>query len=465
MPHLRRCLCGTWVVATHVGIFRIARLSSWTWGLLALMIVQALFYAWWCAPGASTPDTINQLHEGQAWSFTNAHPVAMSVVLGFLFDVFGSTTPILVIQLLSAALAFWWAHHDRQTRAGQWLALFFGAAPIIWAQWTALWKDVWCAQLFLLSVVAALRGRFVWALWLAVMASAFRHNAVVLVPFVAVAAALQWLQSQQAHNHHRARMWAVCGVGLAVVGAVAWPRMIERLVHATDTHPAVYTMQYDVVGASVFDEQALVTGPYHADYSYEDYVLAYSPQHARKLRHGRFDVGGLALDHLMTDDGAAVLTREWRRVLRDHTGGYLRHRWHFARLYYGFDFDEQFDAAPSSGKMAERAGLEMPSNTIDQRMLAQWRFVVVRPMSWALPWHLGMFVMLGLALRLRSWACVWLAAGAIVFEAATMITAPVVSFRYHLPGIVVLMAVSPLLIERWQLRKANDAGDASSSAV
>ncbi|HYH84438.1 MAG TPA: hypothetical protein VEX60_03085, partial [Pyrinomonadaceae bacterium] len=118
---------------------RPVRLIGYLVCLAGFLLCVIAFY-----PGYMSPDSIYQLAEGRAWSFTDWHPPLMAAVWGVVDRVVPGPFGMLLLQNAAfwGALAVFW----RMTyRRSVWLGLCLvglGFLPSVLALLSTIWKDV-----------------------------------------------------------------------------------------------------------------------------------------------------------------------------------------------------------------------------------------------------------------------------------------------------------------------------------
>jgi len=90
---------------------RFVRAAAWTVFLLDLVVLGQFGY----------------------WLLTASDPLGRSIISGVTLMLGSELAGVFVVLVVSA-----WAH----SRAGYWVALVCGAAPLLWAL-TAIWQSMW----------------------------------------------------------------------------------------------------------------------------------------------------------------------------------------------------------------------------------------------------------------------------------------------------------------------------------
>ncbi|HTP29186.1 MAG TPA: hypothetical protein VMK12_26430 [Anaeromyxobacteraceae bacterium] len=276
------------------------------WGLL-------LFYAF--HPGRMSVDSIDELIQGRAGTYTNWHPPVVSWLMGFAAAKAGSPWPVLALQL--AMLAFGFAvlcHRTRDHRilvAGLFV-LTLTCSPI-WSLAVVLWKDVLMAGI-LLCAVASLRCLRPWlALSILVCASLTRHNALLAALPLMVPAAMMLA------NSLRVRLLA----GLAALGAmVLAPSGADRLLDAKDASSGTQVLAYDIAGICA----RAPNGAEHltfADTNCAELAAGYSPVSATSI----IFPPGRSRGYSWFTPRKRAIAHAWRRAVIAHPRAYLAHRW------------------------------------------------------------------------------------------------------------------------------------------
>jgi len=159
-----------------------------------------VFYAY---PGVMTMDSFDQLKEGRAWFFTDAHPPIMAVIWGIVDRFLAGPFGMLVIQSASFLAGLYLIlRRAMRPRVAALCACGLFLFPPVLAPMAVVWKDCVMAGLLVLAVPAVLdERRAVRLLGLAAftLATAMRYNAAAATfPLIV----LLWHS-----NHPEGRRW------------------------------------------------------------------------------------------------------------------------------------------------------------------------------------------------------------------------------------------------------------------
>ncbi|HEX4302581.1 MAG TPA: hypothetical protein VHZ78_07295 [Rhizomicrobium sp.] len=307
--------------------------------ILAAGFVAALAVNW---PGHLSYDSILQLHQGRAGLYNNWHPPVMAWLMG-LFDavlpgagLFAAFDTVLVFGALTAFALL------RPVRGGwpmAFVALVIVLSPHLLLYQGLVWKDVLFADSTVAGFACLAQAAARWAvfrdraLWLAgsflllSLAALTRQNGMILLPFAA--AGLGWIAAKGGTRW----MWAAfLGAGF-LIGALVFTAGVSALLNlrsdgSEGPRGQLRLLQvYDLAGAvarqpglpmeSLDDddpvlEQSIRTEGVRLYTPVRNDPLASSPRIAA------------ALDD--TDADPDAVERQWRALILEHPGLYLRVR-------------------------------------------------------------------------------------------------------------------------------------------
>jgi hypothetical protein len=402
--------------------------------------VSLAVVAWWLcigfafAPGGTSPDVFLQYEEGLRGEYSNLHPPLLSFFYGVASRGFGTPAPVFWVQTaLYFGLATWLALRARRRR---WLALVLLALcltlPPSWAIAATLWKDVWFDLALLIAALGLTLPRSRLRLGLliaaAILATLVRYNAL---PFgIGLVAWGAWTHFRTGWR----RMGAACG--LAALVAVS-PRVLDAALDVEEQWSYGSILVYDVVGVYVREPAAFAASPLAARFPFATLRDAYVPSAGWRI-FGEFGIPGLRFYELSPLREA--LTAEWRRLVLEHPGAYLRHRsMVFSRLL-GLNMPQQLSLY---GETATRGLFPGPDTTRPlHRGLDAWRKAWANDFPFkAWFWALALAAAMAIAARARN-------ADAVVFGALIAGTyslyffaAASAEFRYAHPLLIGAFAV------------------------
>jgi hypothetical protein len=146
--------------------------------ILAAGWIVFVLYAY---PGVMTMDSFDQLREGRAWYFTDAHPPAMAALWGIVDRVYSGPFGMLVIHSVAFLAGVWLIlRRAMSPRRAALLAVAVMLFPPVLAPLAVIWKDCMMAGLLVLGVAALLEPSRRWriaGLVALTAATAMRYNA------------------------------------------------------------------------------------------------------------------------------------------------------------------------------------------------------------------------------------------------------------------------------------------------
>ncbi len=284
-------------------------------------------------PGIMTMDSFDQLREGRAWSFTDAHPPAMAALWGLIDRVHAGPVGMLLLQTgtFTAGLYLVLRRVMTPTRAALAtcaLLLF----PPVFAPIAVIWKDCQMAGFMMLGLAWLLDDRprmRLGGLALLALATAMRYMALAAT-FPLVFLLFEWRPAL----HWLKRYAIATGAWLAITAAAmgANSLLADRNLHLWHS-----TMAFqDIAGVLAFVDEEIpdselgplleptgvrVHARYHAairaayvSYDFQDLVLG-----DRRL----WDVDWTVA---MPEARRDAVGRAWSTLIRTHLGAYARYR-------------------------------------------------------------------------------------------------------------------------------------------
>lgn len=289
-------------------------------------------------PGYISPDSIRQLTEGRAWSFTDWHPPLMAAVWGIVDRIVPGPFGMLVLHNAAfwGALAVFWRVTYRRS---VWLGLCFvglGFLPTALALLSTIWKDVGLGVSLLLASAllhTARRTNSSGALFASVpllfYGEAVRQNAAPAVLPLAMWAGFVALRVLRPREKARGLAPSVRAlvVGLALFALLtsAVLATTSLLTRGRSSYILQAVLLHDLAAVSKERGQALFPGYIlrGVDFSLEKSVAYYQPSSAMALVRG--EGSGLRLTE--SPEEMAELRAKWLEVVPSNLSIYLRHRW------------------------------------------------------------------------------------------------------------------------------------------
>ncbi|HEY6035410.1 MAG TPA: hypothetical protein VIV58_14150 [Kofleriaceae bacterium] len=147
----------------------------------AILVAGWIVLVLYAFPGVMTMDSFDQLHEGRAWFFTDAHPPMMAALWGVLDHLVAG--PFLMLLLQSGSFLaglFLILRRALPPRAAAITAVAILLFPPVLAPMAVIWKDCQMAGFLALGIAAVLAEDRRWklaGLALFSLATAMRYNA------------------------------------------------------------------------------------------------------------------------------------------------------------------------------------------------------------------------------------------------------------------------------------------------
>jgi hypothetical protein len=394
-------------------------------------------------PGYMSTDSILQLYTVRSGDFSDYSPM-MTAVWSTLEWVIAGPFPMLALQSGLFIFGAWAILATRLTpRVAAVTASLVLLFPPVFSTMAVIWPEPLMAGALLAATGAALQGTKRWT----AAAACFALLACACHPaaFIAVFAVLLALLPPQA-------WWRRAVVGLGAAIAIMLLALgANELATVVETHTHEQNLQMlDIVGtlrrAKVKDEAALrraVEGMSVA--SDADLVprmgASASATSPYSLWHGDTRV----FDPIATDEQADATHAAWRRVIREHPGAYLSHRWAIWRAMLK-GRAQVFDNFGSPDLLAPLHHRAIPSDWEKGVQKIVHGFAKT-PLFW--PW---IYLVLGaLAIFFARKLPLFrnIAIAGIAYQLAVLFTAPSTEYRYaHWLVVAVTLAVAGLAISR-----------------
>ena len=299
-------------------------------------------------PGYISPDSIRQLTEGRAWSFTDWHPPLMAAVWGVLDRAVPGPFGMLLLHnaLFWSALAVFWRNEYRRSVLVGLGLVGLGFLPTALALLSTVWKDVGLgASLLLASALlhtarrTGSRAALLASIPLLFYGYGVRQNAAPAVLPLAL-----WSGFVALRVFRPAK--AKAGAALPLVVGLAYFMLLTAAVFTTtrvlaggrSSHIYQAVMLHDLTAISKERGEPL----------FPDYILRgenFSPANATASYHPEiamtlFRNEGSGLRMTESADEVAALRAKWLEVVPANKGVYLRHRWEVYKWLTGLGKDE-----------------------------------------------------------------------------------------------------------------------------
>lgn len=412
-------------------------------GVVGILVAGWVLFLLYAYPGFESPDSVWQLAQARAGTYTNWHPPFMAFPWRYLDMIWAGTLPMLVVQTVAFLAGAYGilARALTPLRAAV-VAVLVLLFPPVMTTLAPVWKDAVMAGFLLAGTAALLATRVRWRLagcLLLFVATAVRHNALAAtLPLVVLLFQWRWTGWR--------RYALAVGVWLAITASAA---LVNRALTSADQHPwHSSTALFDLAGvvryAGETDDAALrdllagVPLVVHDDIAAKVRAL-YSPRGHHQLWHD----DGRVFDEPTRAQTAAV-TRAWLRAITRHPGAFLAHRLAVTRRLLGLT---GIAAAPVFHDTI------IPSRTPLQhgwvRALAS-----LRDSFLFRPWMYLVFACALLAMCRARLPLALLASG-LACEASIVLTAPSTDYRYsHWMIVTTVLAAILIFVDRYRGRTA-----------
>jgi len=344
------------------------------------MLCVVAFY-----PGYVSPDSIRQLAEGRAWSFTDWHPPLMAAVWGVVDRVIPGPFGMLLLHnaaFWGALAIFWRATYRRSLLVGLCL-VGLGFTPTALALLSTVWKDVGLGASLLLACALLHTSRLTGSK-LALLLSAplllygygVRQNAATAILPLAVWScyvALRVLRPSKTKEGGLAAAALPLALGLAyfLLLTAAVFTITRALTGGRSSYIYQVVLLHDLAAVSKARGEPLL--PEYltrgANFSLEGAAASYQPDTSKTVF--RAEAAGMRL----TEEAGemAALRAKWLEVVPANKTVYLRHRW------------EAFKALTAFGREEVCFPFLSNSRTLDGRDVNSWRIhQLLRAVFWKL---------------------------------------------------------------------------------
>ena len=432
------------------------------------IVTVAAFY-----PGVMSPDSLDQLRQARAWTYTTSVPPLMTL----LWSALDSLVPGPALMLLLQVGAWWGGLYllaRRLVRAAPLtqaaVVLFVGLWPPLFAMIGTIWRDVHLTLALLMSIALLLRaeGRpdrrmTATAGVLVAYASAVRVNAILSVIPLAGWVAWQWSGGRAAIMSGARRRAALIACVVCLVFGGRW---IERFIATTIVHPEQCVEVFDLVGISSRTGTNLVPGSIRNGFDRPERIAAsYNAFTWLPAYWGPMRDGVLVEPRLLSTEDRATLAQihgAWWSAVRAHPRAYLAHRaavfaaamgWDALPIFYPYERgvpvnDLGLVSRPSGFSALVYRGLDLTP----LRLPWIWR-----------PWVFVWIDLMLLAACLRAWTqgvvtprTVLVLSSALLYSLPYFVLAPAAELRYQHWSLAATFVA--LMLFAWELRSGSPAG-------
>jgi hypothetical protein len=325
-------------------------------------------------PGYMSPDSIRQLTEGRAWSFTDWHPPLMAALWGLVDR--GIPGPFGMLLLHNAvfwsALAVFWGVTCRRSALVGLCLVGVGFLPTSLALLSTVWKDIGLGASLLLACAllhssrqTGSKGALLFSIPLLFYGYAVRQNAAPAILPVAFWSGYVALRVFRPRKAGGGRGLAAAAPALAV--GLVYFLLLTAAVLATTRLLTGGRGSYIYQAVLLHDLAAVSKGrgePLFPEYltGGENFSLAsavahYTPDSSVPIFRGE----GTVLPLTESPEEVAALRAKWLEVVPANKSVYLRHRW------------EMFKALNALGRDEVCFPYLATSRTLDGREVNRWR--------------------------------------------------------------------------------------------
>ena len=408
-------------------------------------------------PGYLNFDSAVQLEQARLNKYDDWHPPVMARYWRILDELFAGPLPMLVLQV---ALFLWGAYGLARRRfAPRAAALIAGGLllfPPVLAPMAVVWKDAQMAGWILAGTHLCLGEtwrRRLFGLGMFVLAAAVRDNALAALPglllvVVATWTAIAWWK--------RVALAAVLTLAIGGAAVIANAATTDRHSYAWAHSTGIYDIAGTICHAAPMTDDEVRS-------ELAGMELRQTGDLWTKLCGSFSQLNWIPLVNQPTSpfvDTAGPTERDARRaaffrLLHDHPGAYIRHRFDVMKLILGLDGNtpEQPVCQTVAGTDGQIRMLKLGTATSKfQRVVGRWLVALSNTLLFR-PWA---YVLIGLALlgyaavRRNGWVAGLLISG-FLYEASFIVGAPGAGFRYsHWMIICVALAAVFVFAERYR---------------
>jgi hypothetical protein len=428
---------------------------------LAPLVLAALFAIAYGFPGYMNYDSAEQLSQARNRIYDDWHPPMMARYWHVLEQVFRGPTPLLVLQI---ALFLWGLYGILQRRFRPGTSALMSCAlllfPPVLVVMAVVWKDAqmvgWLVAGAMLMARTTTRARIAGAL-LVFLAAAVRDNACTALPPLLLVIVASW---------GFRRKLVIIGVAVAafvaIVGAAFYAnaKLADGQSHAWAKANAIHDIAGTICYADpMFDEQVreeLAGIPLRqSDGLQGRFCAQYMPRWWFPLS---FNPRGL---FSTTPDAADVAARRdaYFRVIRNHPGAFLTHRWNVTRELLGLGevvpdepVCQTFAGTPEQQHaLMLDAKLSFLQRVYGRKFVRYSHDLLFRPWAYLL---VGLILFAYAAIKRDALVMAILGSG-FMYEASFMVAAAGAPFRYS-QYMILCVSLATLIIFGDRLRQGRD---------
>lgn len=312
-------------------------MKAWQWiRRVPPSVILAIGWAWllvYAFPGVMTIDSFDQLREGRAWDFSDAHPPIMAAMWGILDRLVAGPFPVLVIQsgAFLAGLHVILRRVMRPHAAALTTCAVF-VYPPIFCTFAVIWKDCLMAGALVLGIAGITserRRRRIWGLVALSIATALRYNALAAtLPLIVLL--FEWQPGARPLKRYAIAAAAWFAVTVVALGGNAL--LTDRQLHFWHASLGLQ----DIAGVLAFVEPDLpdselepLLGPteitVHTNI-HRAIRAKYKSDDFQQLISGDGELWHVAWYVPMPEARRTAITHAWLALIKEHPGAYLRYR-------------------------------------------------------------------------------------------------------------------------------------------
>jgi hypothetical protein len=287
-------------------------------------------------PGYMSQDSVSQLLQGRAMSFTDWHPPVMSLLWGLLDRIVPGPAGMLILHnaMFWGGLSLFVYHLGFERLWAAAAILLVGLSPPVFSLLSTIWKDVGMGCSLVLGCGLLLRAerrhsRLAWvmamiSLWYAL---GVRHNAIIAVIPLAIWAALisRALFPSASSNPRVSAALRACL--LVILLAVASAGVNKLLAQPGSPRPVQQILVHDLVAVSL-ETNRIYLPDYLTEALGSSEVSALKPLYTPNEIVPLFgcDANNRRFPIVAEPDKFARLWATWRSTIPRHPGAYIKHR-------------------------------------------------------------------------------------------------------------------------------------------
>jgi hypothetical protein len=403
-------------------------------------------------PGYMSFDSIDQLRQARAGTYSDWHPPVMAALWRLVEHVWRGPLGMLILQSVAFMIGAY-------LLLRRWLAAMPAAIACVLITWfppvssvlAVIWKDSQMLGYATLGIALLARGTRrsqLAALAALALASAMRHNAFTIT-FAPVVLLFQW----RAGAWTRARRYGAA--------AVAWLAITAAGLAANVALTDIHSHPWPDVGETFDIAGMLACGPEMSDDEARE-LLAGTPftptsgiqaaiAQAYDAERGVITLWGAhVLDQVANDAQRDAVDRAWWTLVRAHPGAYLEHRARVFGEQLQLGVKERSNVWVGIDGVGKDLYRDHPPYT--QRVLRRWqRWVVPDWLYWPWLYLVATLVLLPVAARRGDIVAVALGLSGVLSQLPLFILAPAASYRYAVWLVVVTLFCAIALVRRPRL--------------